>query len=121
MRLLGITGIYHANGGILGELSYVALKLFRVGHCSLCDITHTLAWKKKEWQACEVGFNVPFKLLHLNERDAATADFTDGNTPCVIAETDNGKVMLLTNHQLDAIQGDVAVFDAALRKAIEQI
>ena len=41
-----VIGIYHADGGIIGELKYFTGKLFGGSKCSLCDITHTTAGKK---------------------------------------------------------------------------
>ncbi len=62
-----VYGIYNADGSIIGELRYVFMKLSGRGSCSLCDITHTWAWKKQSFDiACKrSGFN--FKLLHTNE------------------------------------------------------
>ena len=33
-------GVYHADGGIIGELAYVWGKIRGTAHCALCDITH---------------------------------------------------------------------------------
>ena len=42
-----VIGIYHADGGIIGELKYFTGKLFGGSKCSLCDITHSTAERKK--------------------------------------------------------------------------
>ena len=63
-------GIYDADGGLSGELRYVAGKLLGRGKCALCDITH--GWNpmgSRSWkQACAMS-DVELELLH---RDEAT-------------------------------------------------
>ena len=48
MTVESIWGVYHADGGLIGELKYVAGALFKGQHCSLCDITHKVAWKNQK-------------------------------------------------------------------------
>ena len=48
MTVESIWGVYHADGGLIGELKYVAGALFKGQHCSLCDITHKIAWEKSD-------------------------------------------------------------------------
>jgi hypothetical protein len=43
--------------------------------------------------------------VHLDERDAELVAFTDGRTPCVVAETTTGLVMLVDAERLDACRG----------------
>ena len=38
--LVGLVAVYHADGGVRGELSYVLGRLLGTAHCALCDITH---------------------------------------------------------------------------------
>ena len=47
MLLKAIWGVYHADGGIVGELRYVFGKLRGTAHCALCDITHSYVSEKK--------------------------------------------------------------------------
>ena len=42
MKVDTVWGVYHADGGIMGELRYVIGAVFQGNHCSLCDITHKL-------------------------------------------------------------------------------
>ncbi|WP_419846165.1 hypothetical protein [Candidatus Poriferisocius sp.] len=69
---MSFVGIYDADGGLGGELRYVAGKLLGRGKCALCDITH--GWNpmgSRSWkQACAVS-DVDLELLH---RDEATAE-----------------------------------------------
>ncbi len=120
--IVKIIGIYHADGGILGELSYVAGKILSGAHCALCDITHTLAWKKQEWEAFQTSIAQPVELLHLNERSEQIKKFTEGNTPCVISESKNGSLtMLLDAQTLEAAEGSVESFAKALESAISSV
>ena len=84
MEIAKIYGIYHADGGIIGELSYVWGKIRGTAHCSLCDITHKGISMKRDWKDFTNGLDVDFELLHLNEQSQGLADFTAGKTPCVL-------------------------------------
>ena len=86
MKIEKIYGIYHADGGIIGELSYVWGKITGTAHCSLCDITHKAISMKRDWKNFTNSLDVDFELLHLNEQTQVLADFTAGKTPCVVGE-----------------------------------
>lgn len=60
---------------------------------------------------------MPFDVVHLNERSPEIAAFSEGRTPCVIADTDAGLRMLLGPAELEQVRGDVGRFNAALRQA----
>ncbi|MEV0588757.1 hypothetical protein [Nonomuraea sp. NPDC050310] len=112
-----LVGIYHADGGLWGELAYVAGKLRGTAHCALCDITYGRLRAKTEWADYVACLGVPFDVVHLNERPAEIAAFSEGRTPCVLAETDDGLRMLLGPADLDAAGGDVDRFAVALSRA----
>jgi hypothetical protein len=116
-----IIGVYHADGGIVGELRYVVGKLRGSAHCSLCDITHGPFAPKSAWKECAVRWGVPVVLVHLNERSAGLRDLTEGTTPCVVAELDDGsKVVVLRPEDLDACKGSVDAFTDALQAALDR-
>lgn len=100
-----LIGVYHASGTPWGEISYWVKARFGGAHCSLCDVTHSSVREKPEWKACRATLPVPFETLHLDERDDALAAFTDGRTPCVVAETADGHVMVVTDDELRACDG----------------
>jgi len=115
-----ITGVYHADGGLRGELAYAMGKVRGTVHCGLCDITHRGLRPKPAWTALTTVFGsagVPLDVVHLNERSAAVAAASHGRTPCVLAHTDTGLRLLFGPEQLDALGGDVDRFAAALRAA----
>ena len=43
-----LVGVYNANGGIVGELSYVLGKVKGSAHCALCDISHGKSFRAKK-------------------------------------------------------------------------
>ncbi len=69
---MSFVGIYDADGGLGGELRYVADKLLGRGKCALCDITH--GWNpmgSRSWKQACMASDVELELLH---RDEATAE-----------------------------------------------
>jgi hypothetical protein len=115
-----LIGIYHADGGVLGELRYVAGKLFGTAHCSLCDITHAGVRRKHSWDAMAAGLGVGITLLHLNELDAQLeSEVRRTGSPTVLAVLDDGSLVeVLGPVGLDGLDGSVARFDVALRDSL---
>ena len=99
-----IVGIYHADGGIIGELKYMTGKFFGSSKCSLCDITH--GKKKNVWKDCERKMRVPIDFLHLNERNSNLEKYTKGLTPCIVGKTSTNYVMLVTKRELNECKGN---------------
>jgi len=107
-----LVGVYDADGGLRGELAYLAGKV-QGRHCSLCDITHSPVRRRREWDSYVAALPVPFELLHRNERDAPVTAVTAGHEPCVVAETDDGDlVMLLDPAALDDARTVAGLADA---------
>ena len=118
MRPETLWGVYHANGGLVGELTYVLGKLRGTAHCSLCDITHAIRMKP-EWKALEASLEIPFRLVHLNEQGSRLAALTRGTTPCVVGESEEGLSVLLGPEELEACGGSVGRFRGRLEAALE--
>jgi hypothetical protein len=116
-----LTGVYQASGSLTGEVTYALKKIFRTAHCALCDITHRGIREKAEFTQCREALSFPFEIVHLDERTDELHDFTEGRTPCVVAHTDEGLVLLLDAATLDGCQGDVGRFRDALDAAIEAL
>jgi hypothetical protein len=112
-----LTGVYHADGGLAGELRYGLGKLLGRAHCSLCDLTHRVVGGREEWRELVRRLGVPVTLVHLNERDPDIARLSDGTTPCVVAHTDGGVQLLLGPADIDACGGDLSAFEQRLRQA----
>ncbi|MAH98510.1 MAG: hypothetical protein CMA12_04060 [Euryarchaeota archaeon] len=119
--MVKIFGVYNADGGILGELSYVWGKIRGTVHCALCDITHRGISKKKEWKELEGRLNMPIELLHINEQDATLGKFTEGITPCVVGDFE-GKLQLVMNAEdLEECGKSVSVFESLISEKVNGI
>ncbi len=119
-ELRELVGVYHADGGPIGEARYVLGKMLGTAHCGLCDITHSPVRRKPEWDRMVARLGVPFDLLHLNEMpaDVAAATATHGS-PVVLARVrDGGLHLALDAAALDANGGSVQAFAAALQQAL---
>ena len=114
-EVLSLTGVYHADGSLLGELRYVIGARLGRAHCSLCDITHGALREKQQWRDERDRLELAFNVVHLDERSPAESDASDGLTPCVLAHTTAGVQVLLGAVELEACDGDPAL----LREAIE--
>ena len=120
MDFESIYGVYHADGGLLGELRYVMGVAFRGQHCSLCDITHSLAWEKGEMKKWRKTSEIPFHLVHLNERPEEVKQATKGKTPCIVAKTSSGFVMLATDEELTSFDGSVELLKGHIERQLTE-
>jgi hypothetical protein len=116
----GLVGVYHADGGPIGEAKYVIGKLMGTAHCALCDITHSPVRRKPAWDRMVAELGVPFTLLHLNEMPPEIAAATARHgSPAVFARFSNGTVEpVLLPAGLEILGGSVDAFSAALRAAL---
>ncbi|MDM4718114.1 hypothetical protein QTQ03_00335 [Micromonospora sp. WMMA1363] len=114
-----LVGVYHADGGLRGELTYLIGKLRGTTECALCDITHRGLGRKREWREFVPTLGVPVHLVHLNERNADIRAASEGRTPCLLAVTDAGSVLLLRPDELAALDGSVSRFAERARAAAE--
>lgn len=113
-----LIGVYHADGGILGELRYVLGKTLGSTHCALCDITHGSLRRKPQWDQACAAFPVPIRLVHLNERSAEETKACTLGTPTVLARYADGTIRpLLAPGDLE-VGGSVADFFAILDRTI---
>ena len=120
MLLKAIWGVYHADGGIVGELRYVFGKLRGTAHCALCDITHSYVSEKKSMKECRSDSPVPFHLVHLNEQNEGLQSITEGVTPCVVAETDEGFQVIIYPDELEDCEKKVESFQKKLGFSLKQ-
>jgi hypothetical protein len=121
--LTGLVGVYHADGGPIGEAKYMVGKLLGTAHCALCDITHSPVRRKPEWDRMVAALGVPFELLHLNEMPADIAAATARHgSPVVLARLPRGRVEpVLLPAELEVLGGSVQSFARALRAALGQM
>ncbi|KGN41490.1 hypothetical protein [Knoellia aerolata] len=118
--IVEVLGVYDADGGVRGEVSYVVGHLLGRVECALCDVTHSLVRRKSRWDAMVSRLPVPVRLVHRNEVTAAERTaWSDVGLPVVLAATPiGGHHVLLDRADLAALDGSVEAFDAALRDAL---
>lgn len=121
-RISTLLGVYHADGGPVGELRYVVGKLLGTAHCALCDVTHSAVRRKPEWDAMVASLGVGFELLHLNKLtpDVAEAVAASGSPVVLARVADGGLRTLLGPDELDGLGASVARFRVALLAAVEE-
>jgi hypothetical protein len=114
-----LIGIYKADGGVIGELSYFFGHLIGVKSCSLCDISHSPVKKKSAFKKLEQELlrdhGIAIRMIHLNERNDREVKASAGREPCMLLEyPDQSISMFLDAVDLKALSGSVA----SLRKLI---
>lgn len=113
-----IVGVYHADGGLIGELRYVIGKARGNAHCALCDITHGTVRRKRAWDVACGGFDIPVRLVHLNERSPAETDACTQGTPTVLARWRDGTITALLGPEDLELNGSVTAFFDRLDTAL---
>lgn len=108
-----LIGIYKADGGIVGELSYFFGHLVGLRNCSLCDISHSPIKKKASFKALERQLlaqqGISVRMIHLNERNDRELKASAGREPCMLLEYPDGSIsMFLDSADLSALSGNVA-------------
>lgn len=107
-----LVGVYNADGGLIGELSYVLGHLVGVRSCSLCDITHSPIKMKSAFKALQSELleqhSIAVKLIHRNERNEREAKASAGREPCLLLEhADQSISMFLDSAELKTLDGSV--------------
>ena len=116
-----VVGVYNADGGVVGELSYVVGHLLGSADCSLCDVTHGGLRRKKEWDAKAAQLPVPVRLVHRNETSEEEKDLIEGSgLPVVIGRRRDGSLTTLVPPlTLASAEGSVDAFFDSLRQALD--
>lgn len=110
MTAIEVVGVYHANGGVLGEIAYVFGKILGQTECALCDVTHRLVLEKrviKSWR-CSLPYSLSFK--HLNELSVEMAEFVSQRSPCVVLKRNSQLSVLIDRDTLVTMNGDEDAF-----------
>ena len=124
MGKMTLIGVYKADGGIIGELSYFLGHLIGIRECSLCDITHSPFKKKGEFKRLEnqlnQEFDLNFRLVHMNERTERELAASAGREPCVLLAHEDGSLsMFLDFQELKAADGSVKSFEKLVRNRLD--
>lgn len=119
-ELVEVLGVYNANGGLRGEVSYMVGNMLGRTHCGLCDITHSPLRRKQEWDAMVSRAQVPIRIVHRNETSPAETEALQGiSLPCVLGHDSDGRYEVILNaDQLTALGGSVSGFAEALPASI---
>lgn len=119
--IVRLVGVYDADSTLRGELAYfVGARLGR-RHCSLCEITHGAIRQRPEWKTCQAGLPVPFDTYHRNDQPESVRNAADNLAPVVVAETDNGNVVLLTPADLELCEGSIDRLIVAIEQAADRL
>lgn len=114
-----LVGVYAANGGLFGELSYIVGKVRGSRSCGLCDISHGTSLKAKPaWTRGLAALDVPLTVVHLNEMDADTARTAAGRSPVVVLLDGRHGSILLDESDLADCRGDTAAFFSLLHERL---
>jgi len=111
-----LIGIYHADGGVIGELKYMSGKIFSNSHCALCDITS--GKNKQMWNKCQKNLGIDIEMVHLNERKKELIKFTNGITPCIVGQTSTNYVLIVSNKELENCNGNAEELEKILAKKL---
>jgi hypothetical protein len=119
-----LIGVYKADGGFIGEVSYFLGHLVGTTQCSLCDITHSPIMKKREFKEFESRLSskhgIEMRLVHMNERSPAELTASSGREPCVLIEHEDGAIsMFLDFEELKAAGGKVSSFEKLVQTRLD--
>jgi len=108
-----LIGVYKADGGIVGELTYFFGHLVGVRSCSLCSISHSPIMKKTSFKALEqhllAEHGIVVRMIHLNERNEREQLASEGREPCILLEyPDQSISMFIDSSDLTALSGSVS-------------
>ena len=119
-----LIGVYNADGGIMGELSYVLGHLIAVRSCSLCDISHSPVKMKSSFKALErellENHGIAVKMIHRNERNERETKASAGREPCMLLEyPDTSISMFLDSAELKVLAGSVSSFEKLIYSRLD--
>ena len=108
-----LIGIYKADGGLVGELSYFFGHLAGVRSCSLCDISHSPIMKKSSFKELErhllAEHGILVRMIHLNERSYRELKASEGREPCILLKyPDESISMFIDSADLKTVSGRVS-------------
>jgi len=108
-----LIGVYKADGGIVGELTYFFGHLVGVRSCSLCSISHSPIMKKSSFKALEqhllAEHGIAVRMIHLNERNEREILASEGREPCILLEYPDETIsMFIDSADLTTLSGSVS-------------
>ena len=80
-----LVGIYNADSGVIGELTYLFNKVVRNTRCHLCDLTHDWnPYGRRSWKEACWTSSVVISFVHRNEATDAQLAAAD-QLPAIVA------------------------------------
>jgi hypothetical protein len=118
--VVDVVGVYDADGGVVGEVTYVVGHLIGRSSCSLCELTHGSVRRRPDWDAMVGRLPVPVRLVHRNEvTDDERSAYSVSGLPAVVGlRADGTRTVLLGPTGLAALDGSVPAFERALLDAL---
>ena len=118
--VIEVVGVYDADGGVVGEVSYVVGHLLGRTSCSLCELTHGSLRRRPEWDALVARLPVPLRVMHRNEasEDERRAWSVSGLPAVIGVRSDGTRSVLIGPTGLAALAGSVPAFERALLDAL---
>ena len=119
--VVDVVGVYNADGGVWGEVSYAIGHLLGSTDCALCDVTHGGLRRKREWDEMVRDLPVRVRLLHRNETNEEEKDLIEAmGLPLVIGRRRDGSLTTLVPPlTIAAAEGSVEAFAGSLRQALD--
>jgi hypothetical protein len=103
-------GVYDADSTMWGEASYwIGARLGR-RHCALCDITHGLFTRRKDWQQCVSELPVPFTTFHRNDAPHDVLLSAGDMFPIVLARRGDQLEIAVTRSELETFNSSASQF-----------
>ena len=115
-----LIGVYDADGTWWGEVSYWVGSLFGQAHCSLCEITHSRWRRRADWEECRLGLPVEFVTRHRDEMTDVVINLPDVKFPCVIAQTANSSMVLLSPEEIASCSGSASALVAKIERVVQE-
>jgi len=105
-------GIYNADSGIRGELTFALIKLSGKSSCSLCEITH--GWNpfgRNAWRTSCRESGLDLTLIHRNNASAQQLNAVE-SLPAILKKTDGNWSQVVSADELLSAKNDFTkIFD----------
>ena len=119
--VVGLVGVYDAEGTLLGEVAYwVGARLGRA-HCALCDVTHGMFTERADWRAARDTLPAPFATYHLDDMPAEVRECAGDLAPVVLARATGGMRLQLGPSELDACRGSPTRLVELLHRTVDHL
>lgn len=102
-----LVGVYNADGSLLGELRYLLGRARGTVHCALCETTHGLIRRRRDFDRACMALEEPLELRHRDELDPEQAAVVQGRLPCILVIEARPEI-LLGPEELEECAGDPA-------------